>query len=220
MMSRVLIACLLVGAATCDAEAAGKSVQVKGYTRKDGTYVPPHARAAPRTSARGFVPYAPPAMLPRDVPVAGYTKDDGTYVQPHMRHIDGIKDPRPSPSARGSSSSRVASHRTAHRTTARGLAASSKPKNRYPSRQWHATDGSVLAEGRMKSRAINILKIERADGKVVELDVEELGDDDSDWLLAVSRNPEKMKTEPIIDEEHAANDRASKNTGGAESATE
>lgn len=220
MISRVLIACLLVGAATYDVEAAGKTVSVKGYTRKNGTYVPPYTRAAPRTSARGFVPYSPPAVLPRDVPVDGYTKNDGTYVQPHMRHIDGIKDPKPSLSARGSSSSRVTSHRTAHRATARGLAASTKPKNRYPSRQWHATDGSVLAEGRMKSRAINILKIERADGKVVELDVEELGDDDSDWLLAVSRNPEKMRTEPMIDEEHAAIDRASKIAGGEESATE
>lgn len=28
--------------------SAGKTVQVKGYTRKDGTYVKPHTRSAPR----------------------------------------------------------------------------------------------------------------------------------------------------------------------------
>lgn len=220
MMTRVLLACLLVGATAYEVEAAGKSVRVKGYTRKDGTYVPPYTRSAPRTSARGFVPYLPPAVLPRDVPVAGYTKDDGTYVRPHMRHVDGIKDPEPSPSARGQSSSRAASHRTAYRATARGLAASTKPKNRYPSRQWRATDGSVLAEGRMKSRAVNALRIERADGSVVELDVEALGDDDCDWLSAVSRNPEKMKTEPMPEDEGAASDQAAQGTGDEEPATE
>jgi hypothetical protein len=31
---------------------AQKRVQVKGYTKKDGTYVPPHTRAAPGTKAK------------------------------------------------------------------------------------------------------------------------------------------------------------------------
>ncbi len=31
---------------------AGKDVHVKGYTRKDGTYVPPHTRSAPGTKSR------------------------------------------------------------------------------------------------------------------------------------------------------------------------
>lgn len=29
--------------------SAGKDVHVRGYTRKDGTYVPPHTRSAPGT---------------------------------------------------------------------------------------------------------------------------------------------------------------------------
>jgi hypothetical protein len=215
MKLRALASLLLIVLFACAprfAVAAGKSVHVKGYTRKDGSYVPPHTRSAPRTSARGFTPSAPAfssSTVPRDVPVAGYTKDDGSYVRPHMRHIDGIKDPE---SDQRGSSLRDRGHRTTHRVAARGLSVATKPKKRYPSRKWQAQDGSVLAEGRMQWRAMNKLHIVGDDGSVVDLKIDELGAEDRDWLDSVKRNPNGMKTDTVPDGGDSAGDQPSEKT--------
>lgn len=78
----------------------GGSVHVRGYYRKDGTYVQPHYRSAPdgnfynNWSTRGNVnPYtgepgtkvSPPSGYGQDVYVRGYYRSDGTYVPPHFR---------------------------------------------------------------------------------------------------------------------------------------
>jgi hypothetical protein len=92
----LLLAALLV---TSAAEAKGP-VHVRGYTRKDGTYVRPHYRSAPdgnfwnNWSTIGNVnpitgqpgtKTRPPANYGRDVHVRGYTRSDGTSVQSHFR---------------------------------------------------------------------------------------------------------------------------------------
>lgn len=62
------------------------TVHVRGYYRKDGTYVRPHTRRRPRTSARASSRQAAPQ--PRSsgrVHVRGYYRKDGTYVRPHTR---------------------------------------------------------------------------------------------------------------------------------------
>lgn len=76
------------------------SVSVRGYYRKDGTYVRPHQRSAPDSSTsnnwstKGNTnPYtgkegtktALPSRSGSDVSVQGYYRSDGTYVAPHMR---------------------------------------------------------------------------------------------------------------------------------------
>ncbi len=78
--------------------AGGKSVRVKGYYRKNGTYVAPHTRSAPSSKSSSYksspsyksntnysIPtYSEPA--PSDsVKVRGYYRKDGTYVRPHYR---------------------------------------------------------------------------------------------------------------------------------------
>lgn len=201
-MIRFVVTCVLVMLAVWfpqQGHAAGKSVHVRGYTRKNGTYVAPHTRSAPRTGYRGLSPsipvFVPPPRVPRDVPVDGYTKDDGTYVAPHMRHIDGIKDPERVGSSRHASSLRSGSHRTKYRETARALASAPKSKMRYPSREWKSSDGKVVARGRMQWQAMNKLRIALDDGTVADLLVEELSDNDQDWLEAAKRDPQAMKIE-------------------------
>ena len=81
-------------------QAAHSQVRVRGYTRKDGTYVAPHYRSAPdgnfrnNWSTSGNVnPYtgrvgtrtSPPPNYGSDVRVRGYTRSNGTYVAPHYR---------------------------------------------------------------------------------------------------------------------------------------
>lgn len=199
----VCVACLLAIAIQRPIHAAGKSVHVRGYTTKSGRYVPPHTRSAPRTSSRGYglsVPDLAALSLPRDVPVKGYTRKDGTYVEPHMRHIDGIKDPEPASAGSRKSSLSANGHRTTHRTSARGMASNTKPKKQYPSREWRSSDGTILASGRMEWRAMNKLHIARDGGGGVDVLVEELSQDDQDWLEAAKRNPHAMKTETVDDD--------------------
>jgi len=83
-------------------------VHVRGYFRKDGTYVAPHYRSSPDgifsnnwstygnvnpyTGAHGTKRFAPPDYG-ADVAVRGYHRANGTYVAPHFRSApDG--DPR------------------------------------------------------------------------------------------------------------------------------
>jgi hypothetical protein len=45
----------------------GKTVHVKGYTRKDGTYVPPYDRAAPGTATSASSASNVPSVRPRSI---------------------------------------------------------------------------------------------------------------------------------------------------------
>lgn len=82
------------------AECRGGAVHVRGYFRKDGTYVQPHMRSASdgnfwnNWSTSGNVnPYTgvpgtrttPPHGYGQDVYVHGYLRSDGSYVPPHYR---------------------------------------------------------------------------------------------------------------------------------------
>lgn len=82
------------------ANVADAQVRVRGYTRKDGTYVRPHYRSSPdgnfynNWSTVGNVnPYtgkpgtktAPPPKYGAPVYVQGYVRSDGVYVAPHWR---------------------------------------------------------------------------------------------------------------------------------------
>jgi uncharacterized protein YgiM (DUF1202 family) len=73
-------------------------VPVKGYTRKDGTYVAPHTRSSPnhtKTDNYSYPGNSAPASTPAkgneiapsssDVWVDGYYRQDGTYVNSHYR---------------------------------------------------------------------------------------------------------------------------------------
>lgn len=87
-------ALLLVG------HIADAQVRVRGYTRRDGTYVAPHYRSEPdgifsnNWSTYGNVnPFtgaygtrsSPPEGYGADVYVRGYSRNDGTYIAPHYR---------------------------------------------------------------------------------------------------------------------------------------
>lgn len=101
-MKKLWFVLFLTCALTAPVFAGGKSVSVRGYTRKDGTYVAPYTRSAPgsgssystsRGSSSGYSSgssYIPSS--PGTVKVDGYTRNDGTYVRPHYRSSpDGDK---------------------------------------------------------------------------------------------------------------------------------
>lgn len=111
MFFRIAVA----AAALLIAGSAAAQVNVRGYTRSDGTYVAPHTRASPGTSSSSYgstyrapapvqaygaspqssssntctgVCYGQPSATtgaPRNTTVSGYTRRDGTYVAPYTR---------------------------------------------------------------------------------------------------------------------------------------
>ncbi len=64
-----------------------KDVFVRGYTRKNGTYVAPYTRSSPSPST--YKSESCPSQIisvPSDsVKVGGYARQDGTYIRPHYR---------------------------------------------------------------------------------------------------------------------------------------
>lgn len=96
------------------AGSAVAQVNVRGYTRSDGTYVAPHTRSSPNSSVYDNRSYSPPSYsaprplygsspsstcsgygcygapsattgAPRTNTVNGYIRRDGTYVAPYVR---------------------------------------------------------------------------------------------------------------------------------------
>ena len=79
---------------TSSAKSTGRTTHVRGYYRKDGTYVQPHERRLPgaatdngtyRSSPQST--YIPPASTPSGdkIEVKGYFRKDGTWVAPYLR---------------------------------------------------------------------------------------------------------------------------------------
>jgi len=105
---RLLAFCLTLFVLLSVATTAFSQVRVRGYYRKDGTYVRPHYRSKPdgnfnnNWSTKGNTnPYtgkkgtktSPSRGYGSDVKVDGYIRGDGTYVQPHYRSApDGRVD--------------------------------------------------------------------------------------------------------------------------------
>lgn len=109
MFFRIAVA----AAALLIAGSAAAQVNVRGYTRSDGTYVAPHTRSSPGASpsSYGSTPRAPAQVYgaapqssaansctglcygqpsattnaPRNTTVSGYVRRDGTYVAPYTR---------------------------------------------------------------------------------------------------------------------------------------
>jgi len=57
-------------------------------------------------------------------------------------------------------------------------------------REWHDQQGRLMAIARMKSRAMNTVRLETADGTPLEVDARDLCEVDLDWLARVPCTPE------------------------------
>ena len=86
-MKKLLLLISLIFFLTTPVFAGGKSVNVKGYYRKNGTYVAPHTRSAPssKSSSYNSIPSYSYTAPSDSVKVNGYYRKDGTYVRPHYR---------------------------------------------------------------------------------------------------------------------------------------
>ncbi len=86
---KTLIKLALAAVIFCSTLAA-QAGWVKGYTRRDGTYVSSHYRSSSSSlggsssSSRNYVYRNPYAASP-SVHVRGYYRSSGTYVAPHVR---------------------------------------------------------------------------------------------------------------------------------------
>lgn len=190
---RLIVTAAIACAMPDGPEARAAPVHVRGYTRKDGTYVRSHTRSEPRTAYRGWA----------SVSVASHVGPVQPVVSPRTP-VGGPGDPRkpvPDDEAPGRQREvppgRSVTHRTAYRTSVRGLDRPRQPEKRFPIREWRSVTGDVLARGRMEWRAMNRLRIRGADGTPKDLSVADLSQDDLDWLEAVRRDPQAFKTDAV-----------------------
>jgi hypothetical protein len=56
-------------------------------------------------------------------------------------------------------------------------------------RDWHDLEGHLIAHARMKSRAIDLIRLETADGEPLEADARQLSEEDNEWLEKAQRSP-------------------------------
>ena len=68
---------------------SSKSVYVRGYFRRNGTYVAPHFRRAPNRYGMRSSRRHSTISSHKSVFVRGYFRKDGTYVSPHFRRPPG-----------------------------------------------------------------------------------------------------------------------------------
>jgi len=110
--------------------AASGSVHVKGYTRKDGTYVAPHTRSAPSGSSHSSSSGSAGSSSSHTGGsgyVHGYIRSDGTYVAPYTRGDSS----GPDHSAASSRSSSAAYSGTAKRDAEGHIERSSAARSQF-----------------------------------------------------------------------------------------
>ena len=95
----------------------GRTVNVRGYTRANGTYVAGYTRSAPSSRSSGVSSgstgrSSASGSSARTVSVSGYTRSDGTYVAPHTRAAPGSRSSSVSSGSTGRSSASGSSART------------------------------------------------------------------------------------------------------------
>ena len=120
VVSVVLLLCCALLALSIGLEVEAKRVKVRGYYRKDGTYVKPHTRKAPsRTKSRSST--SGNRVNPNKTWVRGYYRKDGTWVKGHYRTMpnDTIKDNYSYPGNRNPHTGKIAP----------GIPQSSNPKS-------------------------------------------------------------------------------------------
>ncbi len=107
MLKKYALIVLFMLAILASCTISASPVRVRGYTRKDGTYVAPHYRSSPDSSkannwsTKGNTnpytgkegtkdPYTTPSSIRnKDVWVNGYLRSDGTYVSGYFRSAPG-----------------------------------------------------------------------------------------------------------------------------------
>jgi hypothetical protein len=140
----------------------GKTVQVRGYYRKDGTYVRPHTRSSPGSNES----YTPPAFVPPPVMSRmAYQSSARTAARtavPSIRNVPRSDSDEP---------------RTEQPQVSRPL------YEKYPFRLWKDNTGQFQVTARFRSYANGTVKIERQDnGKIIEIQIERLSPADQKYI--------------------------------------
>ena len=164
-MTRTLAVFLATWALSASVALAGGSVHVRGYTRKDGTYVAPYTRSAPHAHGYSFnLPSSPLVSYPAEPqPESSPTKEQPAF--PGASRFD--KPPRSEPRTQLRTS---VSHRRSDEEWERHI------------RDWKNREDKVVATGRFLSSVGKYLWVKTRDGDREKLVTEELSDEDVNYL--------------------------------------
>jgi hypothetical protein len=157
-MTRTLTVFLTTWALSASSVAiAGGSVHVRGYTRKDGTYVAPYTRSAPHAHVYSF-------NLPSSPPVSYFPAPEPTAF-PGASRLN--KPPRSEPRTRPRTSP---THRHSDEDWEEHV------------RDWKNREDKVVATGRFLSSVGKYLWVKTRDGHREKLLIDDLSDEDMKYL--------------------------------------
>ena len=169
VVSIVLLLCCALLALSIDIEVDAKRVKVKGYYRKDGTYVKSHTRRAPSRS-RARSSYSRNRVNPNKTWVRGYYRKDGTWVKGHYRTMpnDTVKDNYSYPGNRNPHTGKIApgiprnypdSYYKTHHSKSKGEFSNTWTKV-FPNEKWPKTPRELkLAKIEMNKEISNFNRI-------------------------------------------------------------
>ena len=174
-MTRTLAVFLATWALSASVALAGGSVHVRGYTRKDGTYVAPYTRSAPHAHGYSFnLPSSPSASFLAE-PQFALSRDKAQPAFPGASRLN--KPPRSEPRTQPRTS---ASHRRSDEEWEQHM------------RDWKNSEDKVVATGRYLSSVGKYLWVKTRDGDREKLVIEDLSDEDVKYLK--TRAWEKVAT--------------------------
>lgn len=163
-MFRYIIA-MLVFALIPTTTWAAKTVQVRGYYRKDGTYVQPYTRSAPGSGGSYVAPvFVPPPVAPR----TAYRASAST---------------RPRTAARTTYRSSTNDEATPSSTDPKGSTPRIIPiAKQHPFRIWRDSSGQFQVMAKFRSYANGVVRIEREDGTIIDIPMERLSFGDQQYV--------------------------------------
>lgn len=144
----------------------GGSVHVKGYYRKDGTYVRPHTRSAPGTATFDYHPQPEPELPPESPVKVRTTPRTSARTTAWNGNVTAVDEPLPAILRTQPPSSSIVE--TEMRT-------------------WTDKTGKFTVVARFGGMVGTTVALRKADGTTIRIQLDQLCKADQDWIAARRR---------------------------------
>jgi hypothetical protein len=156
-----------------------KTVNVRGYYRKDGTYVSPHTRSSPGSGGGSSISIATPSYEPR----TEYRDTARSSARTTARKSSsGVENPLDIEKVDSAPTVKV----TQPTVNVHISVAPHHPQMpKYPFRHWKDASGQFEVYARLVSITGTHVKLMREDGTTIEVEIEKLSEEDVQYLKSL-----------------------------------